>query len=206
VCISLSDSECQAQSVHGNEKYFNIDWTTAGNDYESSGGGYMVLEFTGSNTGTTIFSVSVVDNGNTTTSTISLAPMGTSSQTYSVSKHGATITVNILTTTIGIFSIGEPSTDDQYCVGASDANGVDAYFSTQRIAQIPDDLNHNIHHHCFTAPFDSTVKMIPKADGHMYYSNVYITANTTSGNYLLIDEQFTLPNWDTVSDYWVDAP
>jgi hypothetical protein len=48
--------------------------------------------------------------------------------------------------------------------------------------------------------------MFPKADGHMYYSNVYITANTMSGNYLLIDEQFTLPNWDTVSDYWVDAP
>lgn len=206
ICLTFLAPVCLAQSVSSTELYYNLDSTSAGEDYETSGGGYLVLKFSGANIGSTAFSVIVTDNGNSTVSTISVGQQGTSIQTFAVSKHGATITVSTIPTTIGVFTVGAPSVDSSYCVGASDASGVEAYFSSQRVPSTPDDPNHKIHHYCHTAPFFNTVKMIPNADGHIFYTTTYITTTTSSGNNLVVDEQFSAPTWNAASEYWVDAP
>lgn len=206
VCLLIFESRGTAQYVSTSEFYFNIDWTSADDDYESSGGGYVKLTLHGGS-GTTHFLVRVVDNGNTTVSTINVGPFGEVDETFTVSKNGATIEVQVLLTTICIITVGPPNSDDAYCVGASDATGVWVYCSSSRIAQIPDHEDHRIHHHLSTAGFDTTIKMIPKADGHRFYKITFVTTDTFFGNHLLIDEQVVLgPDWVTIYDYWVDAP
>lgn len=193
-----------AQNVTEVETYFNIDWTSAGNDYESSGGGYITLKSTGG-ANTTNFTVQVIDEVISTTS-VNVVAQGTSTQTYLVTKSGATITVSLITGQIASFSVGAPTVTCKSCFGSSDASGVQAFVSSCCVEQYPDDTNHVIRHHLFTAPSDQTIKEIPKADGHYFLSNTYIFVNTLGGNYLKVDEQYQLPNWNTICDFWLDAP
>jgi hypothetical protein len=209
-------SRVHAQSTDLVEYYYNINWEPDGaGDYTASGGGHLELKLNAHPTNTTTFIVQVQDFGNNqlTSFPVSVAANQKSDQTISIPTHGAEVSVLVGSGIISQFYIGPPPCDAAYVAGAAEwANPGDSelstVFSSMRMQQFPDNGDLVIHHHIQTVG-TTTVKWIPKADGHMYFKYGGFEGLRGSPEWfptwnLKIDLQTSLPNWDTIREFFVE--